>query len=79
MCPLDTDASTASAAVCRIPALATTHSIREFEIQEAGVLTGTWFGSNTDELPKFYDDSVMDDIIDDTASDCHVGINFKTE
>lgn len=77
VCALDSKASTAAKAVCRVPALATTYSAKTFAITETGVLTGKWFASNTKEMPKAYDDSVMDDYVD-TAKECHVGINMKS-
>lgn len=75
-CTLDKDLSNASKAVCRLPALATTYSAKTFEIVEAGVLKGKWFSTAEKELPKIFDDSVMDDYIDTTA-ECHVGVTFK--
>jgi hypothetical protein len=40
------------------------------------VLKGKWFSTAEKELPKIFDDSVMDDYID-TAAECHVGVTFK--
>lgn len=76
-CVLDTKLSTAAKAVCRIPALATTLSTRQFGIVEAGVLKGKWFATDAKELPKIFDDSVMDDYVDASAA-CHIGVNLKS-
>jgi hypothetical protein len=75
---LDLAASNATKAVVRIPALATTHSAKTFEIVETGVLGGKWFGTEEKELAKIFDDSVMDDYVD-TNAECHVGVTYKSK
>lgn len=76
-CVLNTDAtkSDSTKATCSVPALPTSYSITNFQIEEAGVLDGTWFATESSEISKLTD---YDNLVDytDTSASCNFGTKF---
>jgi len=76
-CVLSVADSTGNDAVCHVPSLTTIYSATNHRISEAGVLQGTWFASNTDQMAVLSDYNNIVDYSDSTASGCFFGMEFK--
>jgi len=74
---LDKAASNEHAAVCKLPALATSYSVSQFAIEESRPLTGKWFGTAEKEVAKLSDGMVLDDYVDSLSTGCNFGITLK--
>jgi len=77
VCVLNEALSDATKAVCKVPALATTHSASTFKIKEAGLLSGTWSASATDtkQVDKVHD-GVWPSEYTDTSANCWIDLTF---
>lgn len=74
-CVLDASASDATQATCRTPPLVTTYSASTYSISSAGLIHGTWTGSNPTSVDKVHDNVWLSDYTD-TAANPWIEIDF---
>jgi len=75
-CQLDSSASSASQATCRLPMLPTTYSVSNYMVEEAKVLNASSY-SPSDNYLDLFDYVLTVDHSDSASSDCEMGMTFK--